>query len=341
MRKLRLLLIPFGWIYGLITASRNVLFSAGVLKSHAISVKSICVGNLSVGGTGKTPHVDLLLEHFLSKGKKIATLSRGYGRKTKGLIEVNPDLKASEAGDEPLQYKLKYGSSIHVICAEKRLEGINFIQKNYPETDLILLDDAFQHRAVKAGLNIILTEYSNLFVDDFMIPAGNLREWGIGIKRADLIIVSKCPLISPEEKSTIIQKLGFDSEKIFFSHIAYGHLKGFNNGQVPRIKNILLVSGIGNPDPLFSFLKNNYNVEHLKYRDHHLFTMQDIADIHEKFDNFATSDKIVVTTEKDFMRIKDLIDAKDSENWFYLPITTIIDEQEKFNHLIDGYINEI
>lgn len=341
MRILRLLLIPFGWIYGLITALRNQLYTAGILKSYRIPGKSICVGNLSVGGTGKTPHVDLLLEYFLSQQKKVATLSRGYGRQTKGLIEVRPDSKATEVGDEPLLYKLKYGTSVHVVCAEKRKEGVMFIQQNYPETNLILLDDAFQHRAVKAGLNILLTEYSNLFVDDFMLPAGNLREWKIGKKRADLIVVSKCHSLSVEEKKSIIQRLGFTSDKVFFSHIDYGNLRGFNTEHLPHIENVLLVSGIGNPSPLLSYLKNKFNVEHLKYNDHHSFTVKDIADIHEIFDSFATSDKIIVTTEKDYMRIKDIIDVEDAKNWFYLPITTTIDEREKFNRLLDGYIDKI
>ena len=342
MKKLRLLLLPFGWIYGCITAIRNGLFNLGILKSYSIPGKSICVGNLSVGGTGKTPHVDLIAGHFIQHHKPIATLSRGYGRSTQGLREVTMDSKASEVGDEPLLYKSKYGNKIKVVVAEKRKEGVDYIRKNTSDDTVIVLDDAFQHRAVKAGLNILITEFSRLFVSDFHLPAGNLREWKIGKKRADVIIVSKCPELTQKEKSSIYQQLGFPATHIFFSHIDYGSLIGFGGQASPPVQNILLVTGIGNPTPLINYLESQAKVEHIRFKDHHAFTQKDIDEIHEKFDSFASRDKIIVTTEKDYVRIKDFAQVKSfEERWFYQPITTKIDEQEKFNLLLDEYVRHI
>jgi len=342
MNKLRLLLIPFSWIYGLIISLRNSLYNVGILKSYSIPKKSICVGNLSTGGTGKSPHVDLIVSHFLKNNKKVSTLSRGYGRSTRGLKEVFTDSKAKDVGDEPLMYKLKHRDQIKVIVAENRKEGVDHIQRTYPENELIILDDAFQHRAVKAGLNILITDYAKLFTDDYLLPAGNLRESMSGKKRADSIIVSKCPTIDENEKNRIKTKLGFHSDEVFFSRIVYDELIGFSPERKASAKNILLVTGIGNPTSLVEHLNREYSVEHLRFKDHHLYTQKDIAQIHEKFDTFASRDKIIVTTEKDFMRIKDFAEVMAlSEQWFYQPITTKIDERQKFNLLLDGYIENI
>jgi tetraacyldisaccharide 4'-kinase len=342
MNKLRLILIPFSWIYGLIISLRNGLYDVGILKSYSIPNKSICIGNLSTGGTGKSPHVDLIVSHFLKKSNNVSTLSRGYGRSTSGLKEVFTDSKAKDVGDEPLMYKLRHKDKIKVIVAEKRKEGVEYIQQTYPENEIIILDDAFQHRAVKAGINILITDYANLFTDDYLLPAGNLRESKRGKKRADSIIVSKCPTIDEEEKNRIKRKLNFHSDNVFFSRITYDGLVGFNSEIKTTAKNILLVTGIGNPTPLVEHLKREHTVEHLRFKDHHLYSQKDIAQIHEKFDTFASRDKIIVTTEKDFMRIKDFAEVMDlSERWFYQPITTKIDEQQKFNQLLDGYIESI
>ena len=182
--NLRLLLLPFSWIYGSIVSLRNLLFDLNILKSYTIPKKSICVGNLSVGGTGKTPHVDLITLQLIDNQLNTSILSRGYGRNTTGLIEVNTTSKASEVGDEPLFYKTKYEDEIRVVVAEKRKLGVDYILNKYPKNDVIVLDDAFQHRAVKAGFNILITDYSHLFCDDFVLPAGNLREWKKGKKKS-------------------------------------------------------------------------------------------------------------------------------------------------------------
>ncbi|MCH2230538.1 MAG: tetraacyldisaccharide 4'-kinase [Crocinitomicaceae bacterium] len=342
MQKLRILLLPFSWIYGIVVAIRNWLFNIGFFKSMEIPGKSICVGNLSTGGTGKTPHVDLLVDHFVKSGVKTSTLSRGYGRSTKGTREVFVTDSAESVGDEPLLYKLKYKENITVIVAEKRIDGVNLIHKSNPSNELIILDDAFQHRGVKAGLNIIITDYNNPYYKDFILPAGNLRESKKGIKRADIVIVSKCPKLSTEEMNRIKTKLNFPEQKIFFSSIKYAELIPFYDRHDVGINNILLVTGIGNPTPLINHLKKEYSVTHLNYKDHHLFSTNDIKDIREKFDTFASKDKIVVTTEKDFMRLKDFEAFKDNSwSWYYQPIITEINERQKFNLLIDNYVSEI
>lgn len=342
MRKLRILLLPFSWIYGIVVAIRNWLFNIGFFKSMDIPGKSICVGNLSVGGTGKTPHVDLLVEHFTKSNIETATLSRGYGRSTKGLREVFESDSADNVGDEPLFYKSKYRDQIKVVVAEKRVEGVNYITETHPSNQLIILDDAFQHRAVKAGLNIVITDFNNRYSRDFILPAGDLRESKSGIKRADIVIVSKCPELTFEQMNKVRKELNFPAEKIFFSSIKYGALKPFFNASTETKKNVLLVTGIGNPTPLLSHLEKDFKVTHINFKDHHLFSAEDIRDIREKFDTFASKDKIVVTTEKDFMRLRDFEALKDNDwTWFYQPITTEINERQKFNLLIDNYVREI
>ncbi len=336
----RLLLLPFSWIYGGIVALRNLCYDFGVLSSYDIPKKSICVGNLSVGGTGKTPHVDLVTSYLIDKQLLPSILSRGYGRNTSGLLEVKESSTAAEIGDEPLFYKTKFKEKIRVVVAEKRKLGVDYILDNYPKNDVIVLDDAFQHRAVKAGFNILITDYSHSFCDDYMLPAGNLREWTYGKKRADAIIVSKSPSkISEEEMQNIRTKLKFNSNAIFFSHIEYRELKPFSKGVDFKIENILLVTGIGNPTPLFTELGSRYRVELLRFKDHHVFTPKNIAEIHEKFDTFANGNKIIVTTEKDFMRLKNFIETNSaSYPWFYQPINTIIKQQHKFNLCLNEYL---
>ena len=342
LNKLRILLIPFSWIYGFVVSVRNLCYNNGFFKSFSIPKKSICVGNLSVGGTGKTPLVDLIAHHFIENNIQVSTLSRGYGRTTKGLIEVNENSLASDVGDEPLLYKSKYKDDIHVVVAEERKSGVEYILNSYPTNDLIILDDAFQHRSVKAGFNILVTDYSNLFVNDFLLPAGNLREPISATKRADVIVVSKCPQeLSADEKKIVADQIKFPTDKIFFSSIEYDDLIGFNSASKKEVENILLVTGIGNPTSLVEYLRKTCNVEHLRFKDHHRFTPQDITQIHEKFDSFASRSKIIVTTEKDFMRLRHFAAVKKSVNrWYYQPITIKIDEQIKFNLLINEYVIE-
>lgn len=341
--NIRLLLLPLSWIYAGITSLRNLCFDLGIFSAYNIPNKSIIVGNLSTGGTGKTPHVDLISNILLSQDKKVAILSRGYGRIKKGVREVLLNSTTQEVGDEPLFYKLKYQEKIKVVVAEERKLGVKHIQKNHPDIDVILLDDAFQHRAVNAGLNILISDYSKPFYSDFVLPAGNLRELRKGKRRAQAIIISKCPSnISNENKSEIIRKIKHPSAEIFFSQIEYGMLKPFSQGVEKHAKNILLVTGIGNPKPLVEFLYKKHNVEHLRFKDHHTFTSKDIAEIHQKFDTFVGGDKIIVTTEKDFMRLQQFNECNSSRYpWFYQPINTKINKQEKFKTYLNGYVSKI
>jgi len=254
-----------------------------------------------MGGTGKTPHVDFLTHLFLTEGKQIAILSRGYGRHTKGYIEVTEKLNSTDVGDEPLSYKLKYGNQIKVFVCESRENGVKQILEQYPKTDLIILDDAFQHRKVKASTNILLTDYKKLFSKDFVVPAGNLREFRSGKKRGDIIVVTKCPVnISEAEKVNIIQSLGVDRTNVLFTSIKYGNLVGFKQQEFNSSKNALVVTGIASPQPLIKHLEKSFNIEHLKYNDHHAFSPKDIEEISRKFNTFAQEDKIIITTEKDF-----------------------------------------
>ncbi|OFZ67745.1 MAG: tetraacyldisaccharide 4'-kinase, partial [Bacteroidetes bacterium RIFCSPHIGHO2_02_FULL_44_7] len=244
---------------------------------------------MSVGGTGKTPLVDYIVQHFLLQNKKLATLSRGYGRSTAGPQIVSMESTATEVGDETRMYKQKYGDQLLVAVAEKRKAGVELILKTQNNTNLIVLDDAFQHRAVKAGFSILVTEYNRPFFRDFMLPAGNLREAKIGRHRADLILVSKCPELSSEDKKRFQKALHMNGTPIFFSRIVYDKLKSFAHHSISdSIKNVLLVTGIGNPAPLHAYFKKNYRVEHLEFRDHHAFSAKDIRAIHEKFDTFAS-----------------------------------------------------
>ena len=344
MNKFRLILLPFSWIYGSILAIRNYLYDKGIFKSETISVPSICVGNLSMGGTGKTPHVDFITSYFLSKSVKPAILSRGYGRKTTGVIEVLESASAFEVGDEPLFYKTKFKDNATVFVAENRVLGAKEIVQKHPKTELLILDDAFQHRRFKAKVNVLITDFSHLFSSDFVVPAGNLREFRSGKNRADIIVVSKCPSdLSPEKKAEIRKSLHFKNENIFFSKIQYNDLIPFKSGVDSTDKKSIVVTGIGNPSPFISKLNRDFTTKHVKYPDHHPFSAQDIKEIHEKFDIFAPDgDGVIITTEKDFMRLREMKEVKESNRkWFYKAISIVIDEQEKFNLLLEKYVNEI
>lgn len=343
MQHLRLLLLPFAWIYGCITYFRNVFYDFGVFKSFPIPKKSICIGNLSVGGTGKTPHV-AYLTNLLKNSNKITILSRGYGRETKGFLLGTKTSRDTEIGDEPKLYISRFFPQINVVVCEKRIVGIQKIQELFPENNLILLDDAFQHRAVKAGLNILLTDYSALFSNDHVLPAGNLREWKSGKKRADYIIVTKCPeKITEQDKRKVISSLKFNESKIFFSSIKYGQLIPFGKPIESELKNILLVTGIANYEPLLIELQKRFKVETISFSDHHHFSFQDIERIHQKFDTFATDSKAIVTTEKDFMRLSEKIESSKIKEypWLYQTIDVEIDKKDIFNNLVIQYVNSI
>jgi tetraacyldisaccharide 4'-kinase len=306
---------------------RNKCYDIGIFQVFIIPKKSICVGNLSTGGTGKTPQVAYLAK-LLEGAISTSILSRGYGRTTKGFILVNDSHKSDEVGDEPLFYHSLFKSKLNITVCEKRKIGVQQIQTLFPENELIILDDAFQHRAVKAGFNILLTDFTSPFSNDVMLPTGNLREWKSGRKRADCVVVTA--------------DLKIDLEKLFFSSISYDEIVPFGK-VIENPKSTLLITGIANPLPLVDYIKDLFQIEHLKFADHHAFNAQDIQEIHQKFDTFAVENKIILTTEKDYMRLKDLIPKNEliKYPWYYLPIAVKMDEEEKFNDLINQYVRKV
>jgi tetraacyldisaccharide 4'-kinase len=342
MNLLRFLLFPFALFYLGITSTRNLLYKLGIFKTFVIPKKSICVGNLSVGGTGKTPHVSYLAD-FLSQTVETAILSRGYGRKTTGFLWVKPNSKVSEVGDEPLFYATQFQVKVHVAVCEKRADGVRKIQETFPKNELIILDDAFQHQAVKAGLNILITDFNKPFSTDFLMPVGTLRESRAGKNRADIIIVSKTPTDCAETtKNQIVQSLNFKPEFVFFSHISYDPMIPFGT-EIENIKKVILVTGIANPKSLLEHISKQYDVEEIRFSDHHAFSSTDILRIHQKFDTFAHEETIILTTEKDYMRLKDYSSEWNLQNypWYFQPITVKIDNEEKFKNLINQYVNTI
>ena len=343
MLLLRIILFPFSLLYGLIVGIRNWFFNLGILSVTKVDSKIISVGNLSVGGTGKTPHVVFLLDALADK-YKTAVLLRGYGRKSKGFLHVTKNSKVIDVGDEALNYAKTFQDRAAVAVCEKRVDGAQKLLHDTPDLELIVLDDAFQHRYIRRDCNILLTEYNRPFFKDFVVPSGRLREFRLGKNRADIVIVTKTPKsLTQDEKDEFTTRLNMKKKVLtFFSTIEYGVLKNVQTKEEqPIAKNILLVTGIGNPEPLVKYLESRSNVKHLQFDDHHGYTIKDIENIHKLFDNFASNDKIIVTTEKDAMRlmeteIKCLIE---SYPWHYQEITVTIDKSEIFLKRIDGYIN--
>ena len=320
MQNLRLLLYPFSILYDGITSLRNYAFDKGILKQHEFDIPIIAVGNLSTGGTGKTP----MIEYFIKKNKglRIGVLSRGYGRKTSGYIELDVNDTVEKVGDEPLQIKIKFKDSIVSAVCEKRVDGINLLLENH-DLDIILLDDAYQHRHVKANHYVLLTSYGNLYKDDYLLPAGNLRESRSGANRAQTVVVTKCPSsISVEETLEIEKKLDLlPSQELCFSYIAYDDFVYGNNDVVKDLNDfkgmqVTVVTGIANPTPFIEYLKKFITVDHLRYTDHHNFTNEEVELIRSK--------KIVITTEKDSVRLRNY----DLDNVMYLPIQTKFIDKE-------------
>ena len=345
LTSFRVLLLPLALIYGLIIYIRNRLFDKDYFKSAEFNFPLICVGNLSVGGTGKSPMAEYLIE-LLKPKFKIATLSRGYKRKTKGYVLANQNTTALEIGDEPMQFYSKF-PGIAVASCEERIVGIPHLLQDVPDLQAIILDDAFQHRSVKAGLNILLTEFSNLYAHDFFLPTGDLRDERASAKRAQAIIVSKCPYdLSAEMKQKIIRDLKPEaSQKVFFTTIEYGtpyHI--FNHGDewmlTPRDE-VLLVCGIANPKPLKEYLHEKTHTYYQQdYSDHHIFSIDDLNEIKEKFENIHAKDKMILTTEKDAVRLIKFTEQLASLPMYVLPIRHffLFEEGQHFNELVTDFI---
>ncbi len=345
----KILLFPFAVIYGIITSIRNLLYDWKFLKSKPVDVHTICVGNLAVGGTGKTPHIEHLIR-LLNSEFKIATLSRGYKRKSSGFKLANGTSTAEDIGDEPLQYKTK-NPELTVAVDTNRLNGIKQLMVLENPPAVVLLDDAFQHRALKCELNIVVSEFNNLYINDCMLPAGYLRESKKGINRADIIVISKTPekTTAVEIRNVIKDLRPLAHQHLFFSWLKYGELSGFQNptetidtlNDLFRYR-IVVFTGIGNPEPMVTYLKEySSSVRHIQYPDHHTFTLQNLVDIRTELDAIDGGNKIVVTTEKDAMRLRgtDLEDITNTLPLYVLPIEVDFkDKTQEFNAIILNYV---
>lgn len=337
MKIIRILLFPISIIYGLITKIRNILFDWKILSSKKFPIPIISVGNLSVGGTGKTPHVDYLVR-LLKNKMQIATLSRGYGRSTKGFLIAKPDSTDKEIGDEPLLFAKKHPNII-VAVDGKRVRGIKKLLKTYPELKVIILDDAFQHRYVKPGLNILLTDYFRLYSSDYLMPTGQLREYRSGAKRADIIVVTKTPKVfSPLDKRYILNKIKpRPHQSIYFSYISYGKFEPLYESPSilanPDPSKILLFTGISNPVPIEEYLKRHCNeLISIRFKDHYQYNTEDLKKIRIKFEAIYSANKIIVTTQKDRMRLltQELKDIFIDLPVYYVPIEVEFHKNE--NH---------
>ena len=340
MKIFRKILFPFSLIYDLVTRIRNYFYDKNILMATEFNVSTIVVGNLSVGGTGKTPQIEYLIR-LLSSEYKVAVLSRGYKREEKGFLLVNENSSAKLIGDEPFQYFKKF-KKIQVAVDTNRVNGINNLLELDVKPEVILLDDAFQHRKVKGGLNILLTSYDNLYIDDLILPAGNLRESKTGAKRADMIIVTKCPVkLSKNSRDNIIHKIKpRKNQEVYFSTIEYdAELKGSSAIKISDLTNyeILLVTGIANSTPLIAHLEAlKLNFKHLEYPDHHKFSKQELIKIKLLFDEMKSNKKIILTTEKDYVRIFD-----DFEKLYYIGIkTAFLKDEITFNNRIKKYVGK-
>ena len=341
---LRILLFPFSLIYYCVVWCRNRLYDFRLFQSASFNLPIICVGNLSVGGTGKSPMVEYLVR-LLREALPVATLSRGYKRKTKGYALANQQTNVLEIGDEPMLFHIKF-PDVAVTVGEERLVAIPQLLHDRPQTRVVIMDDAFQHRAVKASLNILLTDCSNLFTRDWYLPTGNLRDEKRSYRRADIIVVTKCdpgmPVQKQEEYKKEIKPLAH--QHLFFSAIRYGkpyHIIHKTNQSIGPNVEVLLVTGIANPKPLKEYLQQTAASHHqLSFDDHQVFTIDDLKGIMEKFEAIPSRMKIILTTEKDAVRL-----AKFETIIRDLPFYVIPMEQEflfndagRFNILIQNFI---
>lgn len=334
MKNLRKILYPFSLVYDGITSVRNFLYDIGVKKSTSFDIPIIAVGNLSVGGTGKTPMVEYLIR-LLSSEYRLATLSRGYKRKSKGFYLANDTTTMEEIGDEPYQYYTKF-AQLTVAVDANRVEGVNKLLQSDPNLDVIVLDDAFQHRKIKAGFYIVLSAYDELFYDDLLLPAGNLRESSRGLTRADLVVITKCPEnICEEEQNRILSHIDKSPHEVYFSSITYDKYVT-NTCQkiaVSELKNdFIAVAGIAKPQLFYKFLScDTQNC--LTFPDHHYFSPKDIFRILEK-----ANGKKIITTEKDYMRLQHLLPK---EQLYFLPIQMqFVVNQYSFDKIVTEYVGK-
>jgi tetraacyldisaccharide 4'-kinase len=345
------LLLPFSFLYGIIISVRNFLYDWGILRSHEFDTPVVSVGNLAMGGTGKTPCIEFIINK-LQKERRIAVLSRGYKRATNGFVLADENSTAQTIGDEPFQILRKF-PKITVAVNEYRKRGIDNLLKISPKPELILLDDAFQHRQVKPSLQILLTDFNKPFVNDSILPGGNLRECRRGMKRADIVLVTKCPQnIQPIEIRIFAKKFKLRQyQNLFFATQIYREIapvfpsETIENFSIEKIKNgeinVLVVAGIANPQSLIEYVKSLTNrVEALIFADHHAFSDKDIAAIKNRFFAISAQNKIILTTEKDAVRLPASYPDELKQFTYTLPVEMkIINNQEE--EFTESIINEL
>ena len=334
-------------MYHIVLTIRHKLYDWHILRTTRFEKPLICVGNLNLGGTGKTPHTEYLI-NVLKDHYRVATLSRGYGRKTKGFKRAETTSTYEDLGDEPLQYFKKY-PAIQVAVDEDRVNGVRKLLMSNNAPEIILLDDAFQHRSIKAGLNILLTEYQHLYCDDLLFPVGTLRDVKSAAKRANLIVVSKSPKeLKEAEKQQIISKLNPSKEqKVYFSYLDYAPLQPLNEKaktiSVEDADSVIAFCGIAHPKSFIEELEKRFKtVDFLRFADHHDYSEEDAKNIVKHFENLSGDKKIIVTTEKDAARLTNspYLCQFDCAPLYDLPITVRFHEEEKFNEEILSYVRK-
>ena len=343
---MRILLLPIALLYHIVLSIRHKLYDWHILKSKRFEKPVICVGNLNLGGTGKTPHTEYLIR-LLKNDYRVATLSRGYGRHSKGFKLAETSSTYNDLGDEPLLYFKKF-PGIKVAVDEDRVDGVTHLLGEQG-VEVVLLDDAFQHRSISAGLNILLTEYQRLYMDDYLFPAGTLRDVRSAAKRADIIVISKAPKdLSKEEKQQITNKLNIsENQKVYFSYLEHAALQPLNEAakafSPEEADGAFAFCGIGNPKPFVEELKKRYHaVDFLPFGDHHDYKEKDMKAVLDWFEKLDGEKKIIVTTEKDAARLTNspYLCQFERTPLYDLPVTVRFHEEEKFNEEILKYVRE-
>lgn len=326
-----ILLTPLSWLYGLVVFVRNELYDEHILPSHTVTVPTICVGNLAVGGTGKTPHVEYLLR-LLKNRYTVAVLSRGYGRKTHGFVLADADSTALQIGDEMAQLHRKFPDVAMAVCAD-RVRGVRRLQQAVPGLQLVILDDAYQHRCLRCGFYLLLTPYDRLYVHDYLMPRGRLREPAYNSLRAHAIVVTKCPdTMRPIDKRVVDNSLRLPSfQQLYFSRIRYGELQLSGTP--------LILTGIAHPEYMVEHVRKTYpQAPHLNYADHHAFTPRELEAIERQAEPYSC----VLTTEKDYARLSSLaLSDTLRQKLTVLPIEIELpDDREAFERQINTYVLE-
>ena len=350
--KINPLLTPFSWLYGVGVKVRNQLFELGILKSRSFSIPVIAVGNITVGGSGKTPHVEYLVK-LLKDKTKIAVLSRGYKRLTKGFVLANDQSTVHDIGDEPYQMKCKF-TNIYVAVDENRCHGIDTLMsdESTKDVDVVILDDAYQHRYVKPGINILLVDYHRMIFQDKLLPAGRLREPAEGKKSADIVIITKCPKdLRPMDYRVLTNEMGLLAyQSLYFTTISYDHLSPLFGGEerslesIAQNEHVLLITGIASPQQIISDLHlYSQNIQPMIFGDHHAFTEKDIENINETFASLP-SPKLIITTEKDACRLESMdgLSEEVRNSVYKLPIHIefMLDQEESFTNKILSYVQK-